>query len=384
VGEWAPADGNDTVDPVRDYLREISKVPLLKAEQEVALSKRIEAGVFAEKILDIVQPANKVPSAKAFAGVASDILQGEYAQAQKRQKKEGGAAPEPPTEAACQDYARRLQRYVTGSVDGRPLGQFKDELAELVRDGQAAKRVFIEANLRLVVNIARRYTRRDGKGMGLLDLVQEGNAGLIHAVEKFDYQQGYKFSTYATWWIRQAITRAMSDQARTIRIPVHMVEELGRVRRVGRELERAYGREPKHGEIAKELGMDEGRVRMLLQADQSPVSLDFEFGEAGAGQTTTKLSDLLDDDDAQPGPAEVATHAVLREAVDDLLTRLDERTRKIVQMRHGLAGYAPMTLESIAQEFDLTRERIRQIDAKAMYTLFGIASDLGMQEFLID
>jgi RNA polymerase sigma factor (sigma-70 family) len=282
------------------------------------------------------------------------------------------------------EITQGLERYVDGQLTTHSVEAFSAELEQLAANGAAAKEAFIQANLRLVVAVARRYKGQEDKGLGKLDIIQHGNLGLIRAVEKFDYQQGYKFSTYATWWIRQSITRAISDEARTIRMPVHLAEELGRIRRASRQLENDLGREPTHGEIAQQLGTDEARVRMVLEADQTLTSLDFEFGEAGAGQTTTKLVDLLGDDDAQPGPVEVATHTLMAEAFDDLFTYLDERTRRVVQMRHGLAGYPVMTLADIGKEYGVSRERIRQIDAKAMEILRKRATELGMREFLFD
>ncbi|WP_242659320.1 RNA polymerase sigma factor RpoD [Thermostaphylospora chromogena] len=290
VGKRAP-----TSDLVRIYLREIGRVPLLTAEEEVELAKSIEAGLFAEDKL-----ANGVP----------------------------------------------------------PLAY--PELEELVWEGHRAKQRLIEANLRLVVSIAKRYV---GRGMLFLDLIQEGNLGLIRAVEKFDYTKGYKFSTYATWWIRQAITRAIADQARTIRIPVHMVETINKLVRVQRQLHQDLGREPTPEEIALEMDLPVDRVVEIQRIAQEPVSLQSPIGEEDSD-----LGDFIEDADAVV-PMEAAAFIMLQDQLEDILATLSEREQRIIQLRFGLCDGHPRTLEEVGREFGVTRERIRQIESKTLAKL---------------
>ncbi|MCF6468145.1 RNA polymerase sigma factor RpoD [Nonomuraea sp. MG754425] len=290
VGKRAP-----TSDLVRIYLREIGRVPLLTAEEEVELAKSIEAGLFAEDKL-----GNGV-SRLAFP-----------------------------------------------------------EFRELVWQGTRAKQRLIEANLRLVVSIAKRYV---GRGMLFLDLIQEGNLGLIRAVEKFDYTKGYKFSTYATWWIRQAITRAIADQARTIRIPVHMVETINKLVRVQRQLHQDLGREPIPEEIAKEMDLPVDRVVEIQRIAQEPVSLQSPIGEEDSD-----LGDFIEDADAVV-PMEAAAFIMLQDQLDDILATLSDREQRIIQLRFGLADGHPRTLEEVGREFGVTRERIRQIESKTLAKL---------------
>ncbi|MEV5586220.1 RNA polymerase sigma factor RpoD [Nonomuraea pusilla] len=290
VGKRAP-----TSDLVRIYLREIGRVPLLTAEEEVELAKSIEAGLFAEDKL-----ANEV-SSLAFP-----------------------------------------------------------EFRELVWQGTRAKQRLIEANLRLVVSIAKRYV---GRGMLFLDLIQEGNLGLIRAVEKFDYTKGYKFSTYATWWIRQAITRAIADQARTIRIPVHMVETINKLVRVQRQLHQDLGREPAPEEIAKEMDLPVDRVVEIQRIAQEPVSLQSPIGEEDSD-----LGDFIEDADAVV-PMEAAAFIMLQDQLEDILATLSDREQRIIQLRFGLADGHPRTLEEVGREFGVTRERIRQIESKTLAKL---------------
>ncbi|WP_446746289.1 RNA polymerase sigma factor RpoD [Sphaerimonospora cavernae] len=285
-----------TSDLVRIYLREIGRVPLLTAEGEVELAKAIEAGLFAEDKL-------------------------------------------------CATPAARFLR---------------PELEDLVWEGIRAKRRLIEANLRLVVSIAKRYV---GRGMLFLDLIQEGNLGLIRAVEKFDYTKGYKFSTYATWWIRQAITRAIADQARTIRIPVHMVETINKLVRVQRQLHQDLGREPAPEEIAAEMDMPIDRVVEIQRIAQEPVSLQSPIGEEDSD-----LGDFIEDADAVV-PMEAAAFIMLQDQLDDILATLSEREQRIIQLRFGLADGHPRTLEEVGREFGVTRERIRQIESKTLAKL---------------
>ena len=288
-----------TADPVKDYLKQIGKVALLNAEQEVELAKRIEAGLFAdEKIADV---AVKIK----------------------------------PKEA--DDY---------------------DWIAE---DGRRAKNHLLEANLRLVVSLAKRYT---GRGMLFLDLIQEGNLGLIRAVEKFDYTKGYKFSTYATWWIRQAITRAMADQARTIRIPVHMVEVINKLARVQRQMLQDLGREPTPEELAKELDMTPEKVVEVQKYGREPISLHTPLGEDG----DSEFGDLIEDSEAVV-PADAVSFTLLQEQLHDVLDTLSEREAGVVSMRFGLTDGQPKTLDEIGKVYGVTRERIRQIESKTMSKL---------------
>ncbi len=298
-GREEPASAAPTSDPVRMYLKEIGKVALLTAEGEVDLARRIEAGVFA---------AHKLATA-------------------------------------------------TGAMTPRE----RRELEAVEGDGQIAKRRLVEANLRLVVSIAKRYVSR---GMPFLDVVQEGNLGLIRAVEKFDYAKGYKFSTYATWWIRQAISRALADQARTIRIPVHLVEVINRLVRVQRQLVSDLGREPSPEEIAAEMDLTPQRVQEILMMSREPVSLDTPIGE----DTDAHFGDLIEDSDAVV-PLEAATVGLFQEQLDVVLHTLSDRERQIVRLRYGLTDGRPRTLEEVGHEFGVTRERIRQIESRALVKL---------------
>jgi RNA polymerase primary sigma factor len=299
----ARADGDDlgrrapTSDLVRIYLREIGRVPLLTAEEEVELAKSIEAGLFAEEKL----------------AKAAIIAPGE-----------------------------------------------RSDLELLAHDGVRAKQRLIEANLRLVVSIAKRYV---GRGMLFLDLIQEGNLGLIRAVEKFDYTKGYKFSTYATWWIRQAITRAIADQARTIRIPVHMVETINKLVRVQRQLHQDLGREPTPEEIGVEMGLPPDRVVEIQRVAQEPVSLQSPIGEEDSD-----LGDFIEDADAVV-PMEAAAFILLQDQLGGILGSLSDREQRIIQLRFGLTDGHPRTLEEVGREFGVTRERIRQIESKTLAKL---------------
>ena len=292
------ASAGATADPVKDYLKQIGKVPLLNAEQEVELAKRIEAGLFAEEKLN----------------------------------------------------------------DGDPLTpEFRRELDIIAEDGRRAKNHLLEANLRLVVSLAKRYT---GRGMLFLDLIQEGNLGLIRAVEKFDYTKGYKFSTYATWWIRQAITRAMADQARTIRIPVHMVEVINKLARVQRQLLQDLGRDPTPDELAAELDMTPERLVEVQKYGREPISLHSPLGEDG----DSEFGDLIEDTEAiQPG--EAVSFILLQEQLQSVLGTLSEREAGVVSMRFGLTDGQPKTLDEIGKVYGVTRERIRQIESNTMSKL---------------
>ncbi len=302
-------------DLVGMYLDEIARTPLLDAAREVELSRDIEAGVYAERILAADTGADDLP-----AGAGGDA--------------------------------------------GR------EELEALVAAGERAKDVFIRSNLRLVVAVARRYPR---SGLPLLDLIQEGNAGLVRAVEKFDYAKGFKFSTYATWWIRQAITRSIADQSRTIRLPVHLVEELGRIRRVQREFNRENGRDAEPAEIATELGSTPDRVADVLDWARDPVSLNMSVDAEGE----TEFGDLVEDG-AAPSPEDSVLVMLRREELDGLIDRLDDRTASIIRARYGIVDGRERTLTEVGKEHGLTRERIRQIEKHALADLKRMARATGL------
>jgi RNA polymerase primary sigma factor len=291
-----------SADSVRAYLKQIGKVPLLNAEQEVELAKRIEAGLYAAERL-----------------------------------------------RACDDGEEKLDR------------TFERDLRWIGRDGERAKNHLLEANLRLVVSLAKRYT---GRGMAFLDLIQEGNLGLIRAVEKFDYTKGYKFSTYATWWIRQAITRAMADQARTIRIPVHMVEVINKLGRIQRELLQDLGREPTPEELAKEMDITPEKVLEIQQYAREPISLDQTIGDEGDSQ----LGDFIEDSEAVVA-VDAVSFSLLQDQLQQVLQTLSEREAGVVRLRFGLTDGQPRTLDEIGQVYGVTRERIRQIESKTMSKL---------------
>ncbi len=302
-----------TADPVKDYLKQIGKVALLNAEQEVTLALRIEAGLFAEE----------------------------------KWAKLSGAKQK--------------------SREGR-------EFRIIADDGERAKRHLLEANLRLVVSLAKRYT---GRGMQFLDLIQEGNLGLIRAVEKFDYTKGFKFSTYATWWIRQAITRAMADQARTIRIPVHMVEVINKLARVQRQLLQDFGREPTPEELANELDMTPEKVVEVQKYGREPISLHTPLGEDG----DSEFGDLIEDTEAIV-PLDAVANRMLLVALESVLDSLSERESGVIRMRYGLGDGIPKTLDQIGETFGVTRERIRQIESKTMTKLRHPSRSVTIREFL--
>jgi RNA polymerase primary sigma factor len=306
----AASDGAVSTDLVRAYLKEIGKTPLLTAEQEVSLSQRIEAGLFAH---------HKLQQPGLSAGLRRD-------------------------------------------------------LEHLVRDGERAKQHLLEANLRLVVSIAKRYL---GRGMLFLDLIQEGNLGLIRAVEKFDYTKGFKFSTYATWWIRQAITRAMADQSRTIRIPVHMVEQINKMTRVQRDLLQSLGREATPEEIAAELDLPLERVVEIQGYAREPVSLQSTIGDEG----DSSLGDFIEDTDA-PVAVDVVSYTLMQEQLQEVLRTLSEREAAVVKLRFGLSGREPQTLDEIGREFGLTRERIRQIESKTLSKLRHPSRSQRLRDYL--
>lgn len=315
-------EGVSVEDPVRMYLKEIGKVPLLSADEEIELAQNMEDGAVAtEKI---------------------NVLKGRLDGASEEEK------------AEIKQEIKTLQRDVDKGAD--------------------AKKRLAEANLRLVVSIAKRYV---GRGMLFLDLIQEGNLGLIKAVEKFDYKKGYKFSTYATWWIRQAITRAIADQARTIRIPVHMVETINKLIRVSRQLLQELGREPSPEEIAKEMSMPVDRVREILKISQEPVSLETPIGE----EEDSHLGDFIKDDNV-PVPADAAAFTLLKEQLEEVLGTLTEREQKVLTLRFGLEDGRARTLEEVGKEFNVTRERIRQIEAKALRKLRHPSRSRKLKDYL--
>ena len=300
-------------DPVRMYLKEIGKVPLLAPDEEIELAQKMSAGNLAKEQLE--------------------------------EAEEGSLSPEE-----------------------------QAELKKLAKAGDAAKQKLAEANLRLVVSIAKRYV---GRGMLFLDLIQEGNLGLIKAVEKFDYTKGYKFSTYATWWIRQAITRAIADQARTIRIPVHMVETINKVIRVSRQLLQELGHDPSPDEIAEEMNMPVEKVREILKIAQEPVSLETPIGE----EEDSHLGDFIEDDTASE-PSEAASFTLLKEQLVDVLSTLTPREEKVLKLRFGIEDGRTRTLEEVGKEFNVTRERIRQIEAKALRKLRHPSRSKKLKDFL--
>lgn len=316
-------DGVSIEDPVRMYLKEIGKVPLLTAEEEIDLAQKMEEGVLAhEKIM---------------------IFKERMEQAESQEEKD----------------------------------EMESEIKQLTKEqeiGEDAKKRLAEANLRLVVSIAKRYV---GRGMLFLDLIQEGNLGLIKAVEKFDYRKGYKFSTYATWWIRQAITRAIADQARTIRIPVHMVETINKLIRVSRQLLQELGREPTPEEISVEMNMPVERVREIFKISQEPVSLETPIGE----EEDSHLGDFIQDDNV-PVPADAAAFTLLKEQLGEVLGTLTEREQKVLTLRFGLEDGRARTLEEVGREFNVTRERIRQIEAKALRKLRHPSRSRKLKDYL--
>ena len=315
-------DGISIEDPVRMYLKERGKVPLLSAEDEIEFALKMEAGAVAQEKIAILE--------------------------------------------------KRI-----GNVDEAEEAEIREEIKSLKEEleaGDEAKKRLAEANLRLVVSIAKRYV---GRGMLFLDLIQEGNLGLIKAVEKFDHRKGFKFSTYATWWIRQAITRAIADQARTIRIPVHMVETINKLIRVSRQLLQELGREPTPEEIAEEMKLPVERVREILKISQEPVSLETPIGE----EEDSHLGDFIQDDNV-PVPADAAAFTLLKEQLVEVLSTLTEREQKVLRLRFGLDDGRARTLEEVGKEFNVTRERIRQIEAKALRKLRHPSRSRKLKDYL--
>jgi RNA polymerase primary sigma factor len=301
----------DVDDSISLYLKEIGRIPLLTAEQEVSLAKRMEAG---------------------------------------------------------RNARRRMSR------DGRLNEEEREHLRWVIRDAKAAKEHLIKANSRLVVSVAKKYV---GRGVPFLDLIQEGNIGLIRAVKKFDYRRGYKFSTYATWWIRQAVTRAIADQGRTIRVPVHMYEQINRLARVSRQLVQELGRDPTVEEIAEELGVAPKKVERIIKVSQRPLSLEMPVGE----EDDSFLGDFIEDSDA-PSPTDQASQQLLREQIDDIFASLTPREVRILQLRFGLVDGYSYTLEEVGKKFGVTRERIRQIEAQALGRLRHPSRSRKLRDFL--
>ena len=349
VSSDTPSDAIAIDDPVRMYLKEIGRVPLLSGNEEVEIATRMANGKPAEvAILNFV----KAQTGEEFEDFKTAIVH-------LAEKKLG---------TSFKDYTQAVDALSETDAAIDPA------MLELAEDGQYAKSQLAEANLRLVVSVAKRYV---GRGMLFLDLIQEGNLGLIKAVEKFDYRKGYKFSTYATWWIRQAITRAIADQARTIRIPVHMVETINKLVRVNRQLLQELGREPRPEEISKEMGISEDKVREIIKIAQEPVSLETPIGE----EEDSHLGDFIADDEA-PAPESIASTSMLQSHLEEVLRTLTPREEKVLRLRFGLDDGKTRTLEDVGKEFNVTRERIRQIEAKALRKLRHPSRSKRLKDFL--
>lgn len=324
-------------DPVRLYLQEIGRVPLLSSEDEILMARQI-----------------------ARANLAGDVLRGE--EARNSLLIDAAKPPEqrmPPDKRRELELIARQGEEVARQLSDRPLT--RQELEDILSQGDKARRRLTEANLRLVVSVAKRYI---GRGMSLLDLIQEGNVGLLRAVEKFDYSKGYKFSTYATWWIRQAITRALADQSRTIRIPVHMVEMINRLARASRRLQQVLGRDPTPQELADEVGIPLEKVLAILKTSMEPISLEMPVGQ----EEDSHLGDFIEDQKIRE-PDDEASRKLLREQLRQVLDSLSEREQEVLAMRFGLQDGHIRTLEEVGQAFGVTRERIRQIEVKALRKL---------------
>ncbi len=341
-----------TEDPVRMYLKEIGQIPLLKSEQEISLARRMEDGLAAGKILD-----------QYFTGEDKDTLI-----STKEMVEECFHLPEP--ESGAEDT--RPQEYAL--KQSTLCGKTRKELENIKADGQEARNRLTEANLRLVVSIAKKYVNQ---GMSFLDLIQEGNTGLIKAVDKFDFRKGFKFSTYATWWIRQAITRAIADQARTIRVPVHMVETVNTIKRVRRQLTTDLGRDPSDEELAKAMDMPLGRLHEIMNETMEATSLDTPVGE----EDDSSVGDFVADTSSM-SPAEAADYRMLQQRIGEVLNTLTEREQQVLRMRFGLDDGEAHTLEDVGKVFGVTRERIRQIEAKALRKLRHPSRGKKLRDFI--
>lgn len=441
LANMTPPEGISIDDPVRMYLKEIGRVPLLVGEDEIKLAKRMDKGRHAERILkghmlaaDKSEDTTEALLEKIKAGLAEEWMMTRFRSVFdvlemiviRQEKGEPYAVadyqdlifeltrderlhlqhlmlerrcyiPEcdkvvidkpvseeefhklHPLKAMLFECEQRMAAAEAAAVEHYEeilaLGEdYKKLLDAVAQQGSQAKKCLSEANLRLVVSIAKRYV---GRGMLFLDLIQEGNLGLIKAVEKFDYNKGFKFSTYATWWIRQAITRAIADQARTIRIPVHMVETINKLIRVSRQLLQELGRDPQPEEIAKEMDISVERVREIMKIAQEPVSLETPIGE----EEDSHLGDFIEDHDA-PAPADAASFTLLREQLDEVLRTLTDREKKVLELRFGLEDGRSRTLEEVGQHFGVTRERIRQIEAKALRKLRHPSRSKRLKDFL--